>query len=596
MLEIFLKYYKKNIKTFSFIKIIVAGITILLISNSCIKIKSAVNSNNPALMLVDHNTAKEISFDALYFDALKAYLVEDDNTKAIYKLQRCQSILPDNPAILFKLGELYFKENRVNEAQKMLEKATSIQKDNIWYWLLLSDIYKYQKDYKNAIEVYKIIIELDKNNLRFLYDLSNLYLISNSPSKAIKVYNNIENQIGITPEISIQKKKIFLKMNKFNKAVDELQKLIDKYPKDVKYLGMLIDLYIANGKEDKVPALYERILEIEPENGKAQLVMADIFIAQGKTKEAEKELIKAFSNEKVDVNTKISFLVVNYIQKGIKDEDISLLKNLSNILVEKHPLNPKVYAFHGDLFMGIDEKEQALNDYKKALTFEKSMIMLWQKVIDLEFKNSNYDSVVKYTSQALDYFPNSSLMYFYNGVSHNQLRNYSQAKESLEAGLDFVIANPKLKYQFFVNLGEINNSLKSYTESDKYFDKAIEIDSLDPYVLNNYAYYLSLRKVKLDKAEKMSKVSLEKMPENPAYLDTYGWILFLKGDYKQAKKYVGKALEQKPWDAELLEHYGDILFKLNDKSKAIEYWKKAVKKGSVSKNIELKIKDKKLYE
>jgi tetratricopeptide (TPR) repeat protein len=116
-------------------------------------------------------------------------------------------------------------------------------------------------------------------------------------------------------------------------------------------------------------------------------------------------------------------------------------------------------------------------------------------------------------------------------------------------------------------------------------------------VLNNYAYYLALRGEKLDEALKMSEKSNVLSPNNAAYEDTYGWVLYKLGRYADAKEWVGKALQHGGnADGTVLEHYGDILFQFGDVNGAVEAWTKAKALNVDSETIEKKIADRRLYE
>jgi Tfp pilus assembly protein PilF len=146
-------------------------------------------------------------------------------------------------------------------------------------------------------------------------------------------------------------------------------------------------------------------------------------------------------------------------------------------------------------------------------------------------------------------------------------------------------------------LGDAYNALKDFPNSERNYDEALLLDPKNEYVLNNFAYYLSLRKDKLEKAEKMSKLTLDLQPENINYLDTYAWILFQQGKYEDAKIYLQKAVSiGTDKSAVVFEHYGDVLFKLNDTTEAIKYWELANSKGGASEMIGKKLKEKKYYE
>jgi Tfp pilus assembly protein PilF len=116
-------------------------------------------------------------------------------------------------------------------------------------------------------------------------------------------------------------------------------------------------------------------------------------------------------------------------------------------------------------------------------------------------------------------------------------------------------------------------------------------------VLNNYAYYLSLRNEKLDKAEAMSAKSLKLDPTNAANMDTYGWILYKLGKYPEAAEWVQKAIDATAEaDPDLLEHLGDIYYKSGDKVKALQLWQNALKVGKGTDFLEQKVKEGILYE
>ena len=78
------------------------------------------------------------------------------------------------------------------------------------------------------------------------------------------------------------------------------------------------------------------------------------------------------------------------------------------------------------------------------------------------------------------------------------------------------------------------------------YDRVLELDPYNLMVLNNYAYHLATHGGDLTKAERMSAITIREQPNNPVYLDTYGWILHLKGQDELAKFYLQKAL----WNAQ----------------------------------------------
>ncbi len=92
---------------------------------------------------------------------------------------------------------------------------------------------------------------------------------------------------------------------------------------------------------------------------------------------------------------------------------------------------------------------------------------------------------------------------------------------------------------------------------------------------------MALCDTNLRQAEQMSSKAVKAEPKNAAYLDTYAWVLFMRGEYQSAKFYIEQALEYAN-DPIMLEHYGDILFKLGKIDEALDQWQKAAAAGNAS--------------
>jgi Tfp pilus assembly protein PilF len=88
------------------------------------------------------------------------------------------------------------------------------------------------------------------------------------------------------------------------------------------------------------------------------------------------------------------------------------------------------------------------------------------------------------------------------------------------------------------------------------YERVITLDPRNLSVLNNYAYLLATHGGDLRKAEQMSQITIHDEPNNPVYLDTYGWIMHLQGQEQLAQFYLNKALWNATDDvrAEIVEH------------------------------------------
>ncbi len=110
------------------------------------------------------------------------------------------------------------------------------------------------------------------------------------------------------------------------------------------------------------------------------------------------------------------------------------------------------------------------------------------------------------------------------------------------------------------------------TRAFRTYDKALRLEPDNLMTLNNYAYFLSLERLKLKKAEKMSRQTVDAEPENVSYLDTYGYILYLLKRYDEAKVYFKKAIIfGGKEDEAVLRHYSLVLDALGEHELAQYY-------------------------
>jgi tetratricopeptide (TPR) repeat protein len=539
---------------------------------------------------------ERIAFEQAFFDATREKIAMNyDQAEVLFS--QALRIDPGNAAVIYELAHIYSFQNNKNQALFFSKKAAESDPKNPWYQLLYAECLKDNKQHAEVAEVFEKLIRNFPERIEYYYELANAYIYANKPNEAIKVYNKIEERIGVTEESSIQKLKIYKGTNNFEKAVEEAQKLIKTFPKEAKYYGMLGELYQEKGMNDKAFQAYSDLLKIDPENAYVHLSLADYYRNLKENEKAFQEIKIAFKSPSLDIDTKVKILLSYYSITEAYPELKPDADELCKIIVEVHPDDAKAFSIYGDFLYRDQKLEEARTQYRKAIALDKEKFALWSQLLRIDADLNDYVSLEKESREALEYFPNQALPYFFNGAANMQLKKYKEAVTVLTEGKEFVYENKLLLSQFYATIGDAQNQLKNYEASDAAYDLALENDPENVYVLNNYAYYLSLRNTNLAKAEAMSKKSNELQPNINSYQDTYGWILYQMKKYEEAKIWIGKALDNNGRSSgTLLEHYGDVLYQLNDHENALKYWIDAKKAGGTSDLIDKKIADKKLYE
>ena len=172
--------------------------------------------------------------------------------------------------------------------------------------------------------------------------------------------------------------------------------------------------------------------------------------------------------------------------------------------MDVYPGEAKAYAVYGDLLMRDERYEEARNAFLEAVQRDASKNIIWSQILAIDSYTQNYEHMRQDSEEALELFPASPDFYLLNGIALNQLGRHAEAVDILESGKIMVIDNDLILTDFYSNLGDAHHQLGHHSDSDKAFDKALSISPENVYVLNNYSYYLSLRKEKLDKAQTMA--------------------------------------------------------------------------------------------
>jgi len=532
----------------------------------------------------------------LFFDANKAKIT-DNKDKAIELFTECITEDPANDAAWYELALLYYNQKDITKSIQHAVEAWELDPNNTWYSLTLAGLYSNNSQSAEALKIYQKLYAANPGNTDYALELANTWLQLDKPQEAIDIYNQLESKIGVTEEFSMQKHRIYLAMGKEKKALEELEKLADANPGDSRILSLLAEFYNMQGNDDKTLKIYNKILEVDPENPYINISLADFYRKKGDIKKATEALKTGFANPYLDANTKVQIMMTYYSQTGDYDGIEQDVLELSRIITDMHPNEPRALLLRGEMLMMSEKWDEALEIFRRVNTLDPGKYQVWENILRINAITNNFEMLARESEQAIELFPVQPLPYYFNGYSNYLLKNFDKAIESLTTGVRFVLNDNTMLSDFYSLTGDAYHSAKKSSESFSAYESSLKYNPENAVVLNNYAYYLSLEGENLDKAEQMAEKSNRLSPNNPTYLDTWAWVLYKQGKYEKALANMEKViqLDSKP-DAVVLEHYGDILYRLNRTTEALEWWKKAKASGEGSEFLELKVKDGKIHE
>jgi len=540
--------------------------------------------------------------ESIFTDGMK-FLMMDEPAKAVPQFEKVVQLYPKNPAAYFALSTAYLKQGKTGEALVPALKAVQLDGGaNKYYTLRLAELYVKQKRYAEAEKLYENLIQRSPDHIEYGVELAAIYLFDDKPDKALEMYDRVEKALGMNEEISRQKQRIYLKQNRLDKAIEEAEKLVASEPGETDYLLEGAELLISNDRNDQAIGWLERALKINQELPQAHVMLAELYQRKGDLQKCGQALNYVFSNPNLEAETKARILssYVSLAGKNVMARENAV--GLAAQLAKAHPTDARSQLIYADLLMQQEKRKEAREHYLRAARLDKSRFEVWGAVLQLDGELNDVDSLLVHTEQALEVFPNQGLFWYSNGQAHLVKRNYQEAVAALEEARRLLSASSDERAAVWVRditaqLGDAFNGLGDHVRSDEAYEQVLKEDPNNDHVLNNYSYFLSLRKEKLPLALQLSERLVERHQTNATYLDTHAWVLYVMKEYNRARTYLEKALQDpKGVSGTILEHYGDVLYQLGEREKAVEQWKKAKIKGETSDRLDQKIATGRLYE
>lgn len=535
-------------------------------------------------------------FQRTFFEAQKQKAIGNAD-KAYALFQDAIQIDPNNDAVYYELALHEFETKNIAGAKSNIESAIDIDKKNHWYYLLLANIEIESGDLDAAAKAFKKTAELNPDDMQTFFELARVYLYQEKFDDAIDVYDQLEKRTGVSEELSFQKQQLYMQMGKPEKALEELEKLVAQYPNQIEYQGMLAQFYAENGEDEKAVAVFENMKRIDPNSGFYHMLLSEYYATKGKDQESYEEMLLAFKSDEVSIDEKIGVLLRFYSVTDYSAEMLPRAYELLDITVAVHPEESKAFAMYGDYHLRENRIQEARNMYLKAVQLDKTRNTIWTQLLILESQLGNWKALEEESQEAVNLFPAQPEFYLYLGISQGENGNTDGAIDNLRMGRNLVIENKGLESQFYASLGDVYHKMAEHKKSDSSYEEALRINPDNVFVLNNYAYYLSMRNENLPRAAEMAKRANELQPGQASFQDTYGWVLFQTGKFEEALNWIQASMDAGgDQSAEVVEHFGDALFKNNRVEEAVYFWQQALDMGSDTEKLRKKIEEKTLYE
>ena len=563
---------------------------------SCGTVKSTREKPAVALAQSSLTPEQQRKYDYFFLEAMRLK-EKKDYASAFGLLQHCLDIHPNAASALYEVSQYYMFLHQVPQGHEALEKAVANAPDNYWYSQGLASLYQQQNELDKAVTLLEQMVVRFPAKQDPLFNLLDLYGRQEKYDEVISTLNRLEKRMGKNEQLSMEKFRIYLQMKDDKKAFQEIESLVQEYPMDMRYQVILGDVYLQNGKKQEAYDVYQKVLAAEPDNPMAIFSMASYYKQTGQEELYQQQLDTLLLNKKVTPDTKVGVMRQMIVENEQADKDSTQIIALFDRIMKQEQDDPQIPMLYAQYLLSKNMESESVPVLEQVVDLDPTNKAARMMLIGAAVKKEDYKQIIKVCEPGIEATPDALEFYYYLAVAYNQAEKPDSVISICKRALEHTTADSKKEIvsDFYSILGDMYHTQKQMKEAYAAYDSALVYNPSNIGALNNYAYYLSVERRDLDKAEEMSYKTVKAEPNNATYLDTYAWILFEKGNYAEARIYIDNAMKSEGGDKSdvIVEHCGDIYYMTGDVDGALTYWKKALEMGSESKTLKQKIEKKK---
>jgi len=506
---------------------------------------------------------------------------EGNRAKASAILQKIVEMEPSNDAAWYYLALCSVAEKDVEMAEVRFRKAVELDPGNFWYRYRLAAIYAMTSRPELTTDIYEKLLKDFPKKSELYFDLAELYSAQGENEKALETLKEIETVFGITESVAVYRFNLLMRMQRQEEAYKSLEEYNDRYSSPY-VLATLAEHQLSMYNDSTALAYYDEALDIAPDYAPALLGKAETLRMTRKYGEYFKVLDDFVSNPSDVAKSK-----TDYLSEVIRRSDPKFIRTfipqLDGIIektLQTHPSDSSVLNLAGLYYYSTDRKDEAKSKFRQNAVSHPSSLSAAASYVEFLMYAEQWKELTEEGRKAYARFPQETAFLEMASMGHYNLEEYDKVLEICDKVLEVAPSDSSKTLRAWSTKGDIYHQLGSPKKSYKAYEKALKINPDYVYVLNNYAYYLSLEGRNLKKAHAMSRKTIEAEPDNATYLDTFGWILFLMGRPEEAKPHFKHAMLYGGKDsAVILDHYAEVLFALGEYDRAMVYWNQALRKN-----------------
>lgn len=513
------------------------------------------------------------------------------------RLETLVAVDPDNDAAYYYLGMTALMQNDLELAETGFETAVQLDSSNFWYRHRLAGVYAMTDRKELTVEIYNGLLKDFPKKSDLYYSLIELYLSMGRMEDALSTLDQIDTVFGRSDVSVMTRFDILRRLGRMEEAYQVLEAYNREYSSP-QVLAMLGDYRMSMYEDSTALAYYDEALDIAPDYAPALLGKAEVFRITRRYEDYFRTINVFIKDKDIPAEGKCDYLkaLVQHSDPNFLTRFQPSLDSVMTSFRSVHPGDSLVTALAGIYYYGTGRTDKAKDCFRENVEQWPESLGAAANYAEALMYMGEWEELSAYTKDAYGRFPDELAFLEMSTLADYNLKAYDDVIATCSRIISVAPDDSARVLTAYTTLGDIYYHLGEKAKAYRSYDEALKVNPEYLTVLNNYAYFLSLDGRKLKKAYSMSRITVEKEPDNATYLDTFGWILYLQGRSEEAKPYFKHAmLYGGKESAVTMDHYAEVLFDLKEYSLAFVYWNQALAKDTEGEipGLEEKIRQRK---
>ncbi len=496
------------------------------------------------------------------------------------------------------LGDSY-SEAQDEESAAAFRKALVIDGQNEDAFRRLSGAYGRLLQFEEAADLQKRFLARRPNRQAWRFQLLQLWQLTLQTDRAMALARKEMSNANLSDQTRNRYRNTLLTILRRTGREQETLGLLKQWhedrPNDIATAAELSAYYLRKNQPDEAVLLLDKLHEQNPDNRQIHESLIDALVVADRHERAAQhalDLLERDPESRQAIGLMATLLAEN-------DQTTDALELIENQLL--HSDQREFYQNLGNRILVAGEQfDQAIEQTQRLLDgVDRTVKNITQRGAGRrEGESSAMDAI---------WFPDRPFSLNRLEERLNELRvqllsiqiaarRYAEAREHILPWLESS-RNQRFSFVLLLQLRACQTMLGETDAATETTERALMIENDNVGLNNDVAYGWIDQGIRLDEAEARIRFAVARNPDQGAYLDTYGWLMYKKGNFAEAKKWLLRARAfQRLGDAVIFDHLGDACWRLGQAPQATEHWTAALEKVKDTEDDQLSPDEKRVRE